>query len=88
MKNHQRQRFVPHEQGYSTWLVCPVCLVNYTEGFFERYAGSRCGDLSKGQKEPCVGRLIPADDFERADWILPSEVSDESQDPRRKIRRG
>ena len=88
MKNHERQRFVPHEHSHGIWLVCPVCLVSYSDGFFEKYAGSRCGDTSKDQKEPCVGRLIPADDFEKAEWILPDEVSDESQDPRRSIRRG
>lgn len=87
MKNHQRQRFVPDEQDFSTWVVCPVCLVNYTVGFAEKYAGGRCGDLSKGQGAPCVGRLIPADDFEKAEWILPDECG-ASDDPRLNIRRG
>lgn len=67
-------------------LVCPICLTGYMVGFGGRGAGDRCGDLSKQQKTPCVGRLMPAADFDAADWVLPHEYS--APDPRSKIRKG
>jgi hypothetical protein len=33
-----------------------------------RRIGGRCGDLSQGQTGPCVGRLMPVEDYRRAEW--------------------
>ena len=54
-------------------LVCPVCQMTY-----QRYPlsdcpkwwklGGKCGDLSNGQHRPCVGRLMPLEDWIRAEW--------------------
>jgi hypothetical protein len=43
--------------------VCPICRSQY-----ERRAGEKCGDHSQGQTFPCVGRLIPAHEFQRGEW--------------------
>ena len=51
--------------------VCPICLTSYSGDF--RRVGSRCGDLSQRQRNNCVGRVMPVDDFLRAEWR--SEVS-------------
>jgi hypothetical protein len=46
--------------------VCPICLTWYSAAW--RTPGTRCDDLSQGQERPCVGRVIPAGEFERAEW--------------------
>lgn len=61
-----------------TWFKCPVCLMGYSQSL--RSDGSKCGDTSSGQTEPCVGRLIPQDEFERADWLC--SVYFKHKDPR------
>jgi hypothetical protein len=84
VKTPAQERFQPDECSYSRRNVCPVCLCSYSDGWEGKYAGGQCGDLSKNQKENCVGRLIPEDDFARAEWILPREC--DGVDPRRGIR--
>jgi hypothetical protein len=56
-------------------FVCPVCLRRYEQPAdrdlswpWRVRAGSRCGDLSDHQARPCVGRLMPIDDYRRAEW--------------------
>ena len=84
MKTQDLTRFLPDNPSYSQHNICPVCLCSYSDGWEGKYAGSRCGDLSKGQTDNCVGRLIPEADFARAEWVLPRECG--GVDPRRGIR--
>lgn len=51
----------------TTRTVCPVCLCEYSAAL--QRAGARCGDLSHGQRVPCVGRVIPKREFLRAEWF-------------------
>jgi len=68
----------------SAWLRCPVCLVAYARGLGGREAGDRCGNVGNGQERPCVGRLMPQEDLEAAEWVYPREYG--APDPRRRIR--
>lgn len=61
------------------WFRCPVCLMGYGEVI--RKAGQRCGDSSQGQKSPCVGRMIPEEEFKAAEWIV--SLWHVADDPRR-----
>ena len=66
-------------------LRCPVCLCGYAAGgLLGKRAGGVCGNMAMRQAAPCVGRLMPQDEFDRADWIYPREYG--APDPRRKIR--
>lgn len=49
-----------------TWLCCPICLVGWSSSI--RQEGGRCNDHSQDQISNCVGRLIPSDEFKRAEW--------------------
>jgi hypothetical protein len=46
--------------------ICPVCGTWW--GLTLKRPGNRCNDQSQRQARRCVGRLIPADQFERAEW--------------------
>jgi len=39
---------------------------------YTRRAGQLCNDGAQDQTRPCVGRLMPLKDFERAEWREPS----------------
>ncbi len=65
----------------SGWYICPICLTGYS--LIVR-SGSRCGDLAQGQKEPCVGRVIPKEEFDRAEWRVPyNRLRDKPSRPKR-----
>ena len=59
------------------WSICPVCLTTWSE-MLGKKPGGKCGDLSLDQTDPCVGRLIPAHEFKRAEWRVP--VNSEPRD--------
>lgn len=48
-----------------TTVSCPICGTAYS---MIKRAGQRCDDLSRDQARPCVGRLIPDHELERAEW--------------------
>lgn len=56
-----------------TPLVCPICLTMYS-GLVR--PGSRCNDLSQGQRRRCVGRVIPEAEFIRAEWLTQNPAYD------------
>jgi len=47
-------------------MTCPICQTGYARSL--RKAGSVCGDLSQGQKRPCVGRVMPTKQYRAAEW--------------------
>ena len=56
-------------------LVCPICRMTYGQrgrhvGDWPRLwrLGGLCRDLSQGQRRPCVGRLMPLEAYQRAEW--------------------
>lgn len=46
--------------------VCPICECTYAT--LLRRPGSQCRDLSHGQTDTCVGRVIPLDEYQQAEW--------------------
>lgn len=55
-------------------FTCPICGTNYTnvpDGLPPTKAGDRCDDLSQDQRRNCVGRLIPTEEIELAEWRFP-----------------
>jgi hypothetical protein len=50
---------------FEAGTICPVCGTWWNLG---QRPGAKCRDWSQGQARPCVGRLIPAAEFERAEW--------------------
>lgn len=60
----------------SRWLKCPVCQMGWAEGRlfpgYDKRVGGLCGDWSMDQEYPCVGRLMPEEDYKRAAWRVPA----------------
>lgn len=48
--------------------VCPICMCMWADGWEGKVAGAKCGDLSRRQHNPCVGRLVPFNEYTKAEW--------------------
>jgi hypothetical protein len=67
----QFEAAVAAELEAATTTVCPVCTCAYAAEVWP--PGSQCSDLSHDQARPCVGRVMPYVEFQRAEWKLPAD---------------